>query len=325
MNELALLQTKGAGGAALVASATLDGIAGAVIWAHRLGPLKTILFAGEGQAKSTLTAPALATSGIARFYALGLALVADDTPLALAIVRRPALREVVWLDHHHLNGALVEMLQGHNGARVVHNPAYRFSSQLLVDTLNDAPSWSRELAAALDRDIESVDEPWRSWLYVFLAVREEPYSIRHAITPLIDERFEAFDPALVAAGRQQWEELLSLASSPMHEVALDGLRLVIAGLPPSSQSAYRLLVDAIGKTKDARVVIAFFDTLPRLIVALTGRGASSIDLLHLGERVMAAGLSAFHYDRRTMFVDTVGLSSQAAIDRVVRALDDSPK
>jgi hypothetical protein len=309
----------GEGEQALLATATLDGIAGAAIWASTLGKLKTFLFTPEGETTKLLTMPALRdAANLARVFAFSLPLTDADLPALTHVLERPTIREVVWLDHHFLHTNHVEALQERH-ARLVHDPSFFSATELLIDHLPEPPEWAPALAAALADGAESAPEPWRSWLTVFLAVRSEPYSIRHAISPLIDGRLEAFDPALVAAGSAELARLRKMAASPMHEQKIAGWRVVVAGLPPSEQQDYRLLTDMIRRERSADVVVAFFDGVARLVVA--GRiGEGGMNSFELDLALESRGLTVFHYDAGTFFVETETVGTLASIELVLEAL-----
>ncbi|MDP8225503.1 MAG: hypothetical protein P9L99_19235 [Candidatus Lernaella stagnicola] len=302
---------------ALVAVASLDGIAGAAIWAHQLSPLKAFLFAAEGAVGHTLSAPALGPdAGIKALHFIGLPLMAEDMEALRKLIDRPDFTEVRWLDHHYLHADHVSLMQRH-GVRIINDTRVGSSTRLLLDSLSEPPEWGGHVYRALEAGIEAAGDPWRQWLLVFLAVRESPFDIRHAIAPLIDERFEAFDPALVEAGEEIWRRIRAMAESPMHEVEAGGLRLVVSGLPPSELSTYRLMIEAIARHRDADLVIAAFDRQARLVVAAPRVTSAKIDLLEIGERIVSAGLNVFHYDAGTLFIDTADLSVPKAVDRII--------
>lgn len=308
------------GHTALVAPATLDGMAGAAIWASRLERLKTMMFAPEGRTATVFTAPALATApNLRQLRCFNLPLVSGDLPAVETVLARDGLSDVVWLDHHYVHDDHVSRLQ-QAGAQLVLDPTYFHASRLLLDFLGDPEPWAEALVDALDREIEHVDEPWRSWLLVFHAVRGEPFSIRHAIAPLSDGRFEAYDPALRATGEQLVNDIRELAASPLHALQVGSRRLVVAGLPPSVQENFRYVTDEIRRCNEADLVLAFFDGIPRLVLATGPETGDGPSLLSLGDRLSAAGLDAYHYDRRTVFAGAGDLPLHDAIDRVLKAL-----
>jgi hypothetical protein len=260
-----------------------------------------------------LTRPA-----IQRLRCLGLPLVAADLPAIEAAVGRGGLSETTWLDHHFMNAAHAEALR-RRGAQVVNDTAENNALDLLLSHQLRREPWELALAQALHGDPEAAPEPWRSWLYVFLAVRDEPFAIRRAILPLTEKRFEAYDPALRAVGEDHWDEVREFADSAFHETDLGERRLTFIGLPPSAQNDYGVLVDAVLRRRGADLALVFFDGVSRLALRRLPTAASGSEFFEL------AGLSrlerdAFLYDRNTLFLETASDKRLADLDRVVDAL-----
>lgn len=305
---------------ALVASATLDGIAGAAIWASRLPGLQSWLFAPEGLGRLVFSSPALMTN--LRFNALhvfNLPLVDEDLPAVEAVLMRSGLIEKVWLDHHYQSREQQALLL-RNGVRLVNEPRHHLSSRLLLEYLNEPEPWMRELVEAVEQGPATAAEPWLSWLLVFLAVAGEPFGIRQAVSPLAERRFEAFDPALRKIGLDQWRQIREMAGGALHEVPLAAHRLVVVGLPHSRQQDYQLLVRTIFREKEAQLALVFFDQAPRMILAVNPPNRDEFDLLACGEALEQGGFHTWHYDRLTLFAQHDELKALAAIEKALTVL-----
>jgi hypothetical protein len=315
--EIALFDAGGR--TAIVAAATLDGIAGAAIWAGRRAPVKTLLFAPEGQTGPAFAAPALAAPDVARLYGLGLPLIAGDLPAVATAFGRAGLAETVWLDHHYIHAEHAAELR-RRGAHVVNDPARDDSTDLLLWYLGRPQDWELALAQALRDDPENAPEPWRSWMYVFLATQSEPFAIRRAIQPLTEQRFEAYDPALREAGETRWREVREFAAGAIHETAVGDRRLAIVGLPPSAQNDYRLLADAVLRRRGVDLALVFFDGVPRLALRRLPVAAPGDDFPALADLPLAPGGRAYLYDRNTLFLETSAAGPLADLGHVVDAL-----
>jgi hypothetical protein len=256
MNEGALVPVHEEG-AVLVAAATLDGIACAAVWARRIPLLRAVLFAPEGQTGRVFAMPALISSDAKwqNIYCAGLSLAESELEAVSATMMRPGLRQAIWLDHHHLHRACIARLRN-----------YESSCSLLLRHLHSEDKNDRRLCEAVRAAPDQLDEPWRSWLFVFLAVQPESFSIHHAIQPLIEGRPRDFDSALRADGELRWREMVDFARSPFHSSVCGEQRLVVAGLASTQRLEFRLLVDEIIRGHEADLCLVFFDYLPRLVL-----------------------------------------------------------
>jgi len=287
---------------ALLAVATLDGIAGAAIWARRLSPLKSFLFAAEGKTGDLFQIPALTNlPDLRQLYCLGLSLTDDDLPAVLNVLEKRRFSEAIWLDHHVMNPQHVAELSAH-GVQVINKYTFDRSCDLLAASLEDADDLSDNLCRFLGESFENADEPWLSWLYVFLAVRDDLFTIRHAIQPLIENRLEAYDPALRQAGEKEWENITHLAKGNFHDVQVGERRFAVLGLASSQRNNYRLIADHVMLQRDVDLGLVFFDDLNRLVLRRPPT-RDGIDLWALAEKLEAHTINVFLYDRNTVFLE----------------------
>ncbi len=324
MSDMALVVTdKQSGDGALLASATLDGIACAVLWQRRLGDLKTVLFTPEGLTGHLFQAPALiANANLHRLYCAALPVRDEEVEIVDAVLDRPSLREIVWLDHHHLHGDFLTRLHRRR-ATIVHDADQPSSAALLATHLSANDEVGAALCRLVDGGGAQMPEPWSHWFYVFLAVREDPYQIRRAVQPLVEGRFEAFDPVLRDAGRELWSTIDELAAQTYHQVALGEDRLAVVGLPMSQELDFRLLADRIMRRHDLQFTLLFFDDLHRLILRGNPQRLSPETFRRLQHRLEEQGLPLFLYDRHTVFIEPREANKRTAIEDVLSLLTSS--
>ncbi|HPQ67727.1 MAG TPA: hypothetical protein PKW95_01280 [bacterium] len=324
MSDMALIVTdKQPGDGALLAAATLDGIACAVLWQRHLGDLKTVLFAPEGLTGHMFQAPALiANANLRRLYCAALPVRDEEVEFIDAVLERPSLREVVWLDHHHLHRDFLARLY-RNRVTVVHDAKQLSGTALLAKHLQADDEVNAALCRLVDGGGAQMPEPWSQWFFVFLAVREDPYQIRRAVQPLVEGRFEAFDPALRDNGRELWENIGELAAQPYHTVALGDERLAVVGLPLSQELDFRLLADQIMHRHDLQFTLLFFDDLHRLILRGNPQRLSPDTFRRLQYRLEEQGLPIFLYDRHTFFIEPREPNKRTAIEDVLSLLTAS--
>lgn len=309
------------GRTALAACATLDGIAGAVIWARHLGSVDNLLFAPEGETGSLFTIPALASlPNLTRLYCFSLPLSTGDIPaLTVVLNNQVDLRDRVWIDNHFIHPEHLALLQGKH-MQILVNPTARWASTELLQYLGSCAEWERDLVAALDAGPAEAPSPWNEWLNVMLAVIDDVYSIRHAVAPLVEERFAAYDPALVEEGRRRQEHMRELSRSPSHVVTVNGIKIVVIGLPPSEQTKYRLIADVILKENAGHLGLIFFDGVNRLVLRRAARESGGIDLLRIGSLFTDRDLRPYHYDAHTLFIEHARPRLQEAIENILEIL-----
>jgi hypothetical protein len=252
-------------------------------------------------------------------FALHLPVTPADLPTLDAAIGTREHAEVVWADSHYLSAANARFLQT-RGVRLIHDPAADSTAALLLRFFGDGQPWEATLAAGLSRPLDEAPEPWRGWLLTLLAVLDDPYHIRHALAPLVEERFAACDPALRAAGEERWQRIRSYADSHVHALDLSGRRLLTLGLPRGERSEYRLLLDSLLRAKQAALALTFFDEHARLILRVCTDQVPPEEWHRLGEHLTAARIGAYLYDRRTMFLDVDESSRVTAIERVTTEL-----
>lgn len=303
MSGTALMVTE-QGYAGLVSTATMDGIVSAILWARHIDNLKTVLFAAEGQTGGVFQAPALTSQkNLRRLYCVSLPLVDDDIGPVTQVISRGNLTDITWLDHHNMHADHVSALNVH-GAKVINDVSFYDSHTLLWSHLKVQDEVGEALAVAMGQGLTAASEPWASWLFVILAVREEPYDIRHAIEPLVEGRTLAYDPALREAGIAHWEEILALAETPVYQVDAGNKRLATLGLAATHRLDYRLITDRLMQKRDVDICLFFFDDLNRLVIRFKPTEGQGADPLHvLGERLSEKDFHVYHYDRHTLFLE----------------------
>jgi len=324
MSDTALVVTAmRPGDGALLAAATLDGIACAVLWQRHLGALKTVLFAPEGLTGQLFQAPALlANRNLQRLYCAALPVRDAEVESVDAVLERSSLREIVWLDHHHLHRAFLERLHRRH-VTIVHDAKQLSSVSLLATQLKTHDEIDAALCRLVDGDGAQLPEPWAPWFYVFLAVRGDPYQIRRAVQPLVEGRINAFDPALRDAGREWWTSLDELAAQSYHTISLGDDRLAVVGLPLSQELDFSLLADRIMRRHDLQFTLLFFDDLHRLILRGDPQRLSPTAFRRLQRRLEEQGLSVFLYDHCTFFVEPQEPDKRTAIEDVLSLLTTS--
>ncbi len=313
--------------AAVVAAATVDGIVSAVIWARALPQCNTMLFTPEGRTGQLFAIPALTDPNAKwrNLHCACLPLVDPDLESITKVLLRPGLGHVEWVDHHHLNPVHAARLRA-AGVRLIHDPGGESSSALLLSHLGAKQETDLLLAHAVQSRPEELDEPWRSWFFVFLAVQLEPFAIRQAVHPLIDNRVQAFDPAWRDAGEGRWQEILDFAATPFHTIAAGGRRLVLMGLASTERIEYRLLVDEVLRRQNGDVALVFFDDLPRLILRTPGELATTAWLPRFDQMLTGCGGRLFLYDRHTAFLEPMSGAKREVIEQaaelIAKALAD---
>jgi hypothetical protein len=308
-----------AGPAALIAAATVDAIAGAAIWARRLDPLKTLLFAPEGRSGSVFDAPALTAPELRRICCIGLPLVADDLPPIEAAYSRSGLVEKLFVDNHYLHREFLGRLRALGVEMKVDARAVSATDRLLLHLRNPLP-WETDLAKAVETGPAEAPEPWRGWLFTILAVYRDPFSIREAINPLIEERFDAFDPALRAVGEELWQESVEFAASQLHCVDIGGPVLAVFGLSRASGGDFRLFGDAVLRRENAQLALVFYDELDRLAIRSAPWAKPIVDAAGLAAAATDPLWKVYAYDRNTLFVERQDMEKLAVIEQTVEVL-----
>jgi len=310
-----------AGRTALAACATLDGMVGATIWARRLGLPDSFLFTPEGQTGALFGVPALVSlPNLERLCCFNLPLTPGDlAPLQTLLDRQTTLRDRNWIDNHFMHPEHVAFFR-ENDVQLLLDTSARWASTGLLQYLGPGAAWEEELVAALDAGPAEAPPPWNDWLTVMLAVMDEIYTIRHALHPLIEERFAAYDPALLEAGRNRLRRVKELSGSVNHEVTVKGVKVVVIGLPPSEQSSYRLIADTILGDAEGDLGLIFFDGINRLVLRSAKRRPATVDLLRIGEWFAGQALQVYHYDLQTIFIAPEQARLQCAIEKTLEIL-----
>jgi len=204
--------------------------------------------------------------------------------------------------------------------QVVNDTTHESCCSLLLHHLGDSAETDQQLCRMARCFPEQLDEPWRSWAYVILAVQPEPFGIRQAIQPLIDGRLLAYDPELRLQGEMRWQDILEYAQSSFHRISLGNDGLMVVGLASTNRIEYRLLADEVMRHRDATLCLIFFDDLPQLILRATNAldTATWIDRLEieLGRREM----QIFLYDRNTIFLEPAAGGKRQVVEQAIEAI-----
>jgi len=305
---------------ALVAAASMDGLAGAAIWAAVAGPLDLMLFTTEGLTGRIFQTPSLMTAPqISELYCYAMPLIKSDLDFIQPVAQQTGLIRMIWLDHHHMHVESESRLRSW-GVQVINDPSYDSSCSLLMNYQPPADAWARELCQALQIGPGLAGEPWRSWLLVFLAVQSDLFGIRTALQPLIEGRFQSFDSGLRQAGLALWNDLCAKAEGPLHEFQVGARRVMILGVSAADRINYRLLVDRVMNQRNIDLGLLFFDDLERFVCYSNPVGPQAVDLWSFGDQLAQAGHKVYYYDRRTIYLEPTPGNKLAALERTIEAI-----
>jgi hypothetical protein len=172
---------------------------GATIWARRLGLPDSFLFTPEGQpAPCSACRPCVSLPNLERLCCFNLRSRRRLGAPANASGPPTTLRDRIWIDNHFMHPEHVAFFR-ENDVQLLLDTSARWASNGLLQYLGPAPPGKRNWWPPW-MPVRPKPPPWNDWLTVMLAVMDEIYTIRHALHPLIEERFAAYDPALLVRG-----------------------------------------------------------------------------------------------------------------------------
>ncbi len=289
--------------AIIVCPATWDGMACSTILTREWENVEYQLFCKEENIASVFDYPAIIETPEKREIVIaGLPISDSQVKPILKAFTKSNIEKITWFSHHFWNRYTVDLLSKNNFHFYI-NTTFSTSALLLTSILKITDKISKMITTAISKGVLE-DDPATPWLYLFLAIQEDLYEIRHALKSLYLGKPGVPDPDLVKKGHGIFRQLTnSIDSNRLFIEDFQEYKGVVLGLPISLRPHYNLLALLVAKKLQCQLILLFFDSSDQVLIIRGIKRAPPVDFFSLSDSIsIKTNVPVRHYNKDILLV-----------------------